>query len=67
LALGVINVLLWSVHASFNHEGGKEMRIERIARDKVKIFISYEDLEERGIDKNEIWQTVERSKNCFGT
>lgn len=32
------------------------MRVERIAKDKVRIFISYDELEERGIDKNEMWK-----------
>jgi len=32
------------------------MRVERLAEDKVRIFISYEDLEERGIGREDMWQ-----------
>lgn len=32
------------------------MRIERIAKDKVRIFISYDELEERGIDREDMWK-----------
>lgn len=41
------------------------MRVERIARDKVRIFISYDDLEERGIDRNEIWQNGRKVQELF--
>jgi adapter protein MecA 1/2 len=32
------------------------MRVERIAKDKVRIFISYDELEERGIDREDMWK-----------
>lgn len=41
------------------------MRVERIAKDKVRIFISYDDLEERGIDRNEIWQNGKKVQELF--
>lgn len=41
------------------------MRIERIARDKVRIFISYEDLERRGIDRDEIWHNGKKVQELF--
>ncbi|MBX5437475.1 MAG: adaptor protein MecA [Alicyclobacillaceae bacterium] len=41
------------------------MRVERIAHDKVRIFISYDDLEERGIDRNEIWQNGKKVQELF--
>jgi adapter protein MecA 1/2 len=44
---------------------GASMRVERIAKDKVRIFISYEDLDERGIDKNEIWQNGKKVQELF--
>jgi adapter protein MecA 1/2 len=31
------------------------MRVERLNKDKVKIFMSYEDLKERGVAKDDIW------------
>ena len=41
------------------------MRVERIARDKVRIFVSYDDLEERGIDRDEIWQNGKKVQELF--
>ncbi len=41
------------------------MRVERIAKDKVRIFISYDDLEERGIDRDEIWQNGRKVQELF--
>jgi len=41
------------------------MRVERIAKDKVRIFVSYDDLEERGIDKNEIWKNGKKVQELF--
>ena len=41
------------------------MRVERIARDKVRIFISYDDLEERGIDRDEIWHNGKKVQDLF--
>ncbi|GMA52503.1 adapter protein MecA 1 [Alicyclobacillus contaminans] len=41
------------------------MRVERIAKDKVRFFISYDDLEERGIDRDEIWQNGRKVQELF--
>lgn len=41
------------------------MRVERIAQDKVRIFISYDDLEARGIDRDEIWQNGRKVQELF--
>ncbi|MCL6453858.1 MAG: adaptor protein MecA [Alicyclobacillus sp.] len=41
------------------------MKIERIARDKVRIFISYEDLERRGIGRDEIWHNGKKVQELF--
>jgi adapter protein MecA 1/2 len=41
------------------------MRVERIAKDKVRIFISYDDLEERGIDRDEIWKNGKKVQELF--
>lgn len=41
------------------------MRVERIAKDKVRIFISYDDLDERGIDRDEIWQNGRKVQELF--
>ncbi|MCF8563713.1 adaptor protein MecA [Alicyclobacillus tolerans] len=41
------------------------MRVERIAKDKVRIFVSYDDLDERGIDRDEIWQNGKKVQELF--
>lgn len=41
------------------------MKVERIAKDKVRIFVSYDDLEERGIDRDEIWQNGRKVQELF--
>lgn len=41
------------------------MRVERIAQDKVRIFVSYDDLEARGIDRDEIWQNGRKVQELF--
>ncbi|UOF89758.1 adaptor protein MecA [Fodinisporobacter ferrooxydans] len=41
------------------------MRVERLADNKVKIFISYDDLEKRGIDREEMWQNGRKVQELF--
>jgi adapter protein MecA 1/2 len=41
------------------------MRVEKISDTKVRIFISYEDLEERGIDRDEIWLNGRKVQELF--
>ncbi|WP_018130747.1 adaptor protein MecA [Effusibacillus pohliae] len=41
------------------------MVVERLGHNKVRIFISYEDLEERGIDRDEIWQNGRKVQELF--
>lgn len=41
------------------------MRVEKIARNKVRIFVSYDDLEARGIDKEELWQNGKKVQELF--
>jgi len=41
------------------------MRVERIAKDKVRIFISFDDLDERGIDRDEIWKNGRKVQELF--
>lgn len=40
------------------NRGGISMRLERLAYDKMKIFLTYEDLEERGISTDTTWTDV---------
>ncbi|OZM58269.1 adaptor protein MecA [Lottiidibacillus patelloidae] len=41
------------------------MEIERINDNTVKFYISYGDIEERGFDREEIWQNRERGEELF--
>jgi adapter protein MecA 1/2 len=41
------------------------MRVERLSDNKVRIFITYEDLNERGIDRDEIWQNGRKVQELF--
>jgi adapter protein MecA 1/2 len=41
------------------------MHVERLGENKVRIFISYDDLEERGIDREEIWQNGHKVQELF--
>ncbi|MDQ0188473.1 adaptor protein MecA [Alicyclobacillus cycloheptanicus] len=41
------------------------MHVERLAKDKVRIFVSYDDLEERGIDRDEIWLNGKKVQELF--
>lgn len=48
-----------------NDKGGLEMRIERLNPDKIKIFLTFDDLTERGITKDEIWQDIPKVHQLF--
>ncbi|MCA0985816.1 genetic competence negative regulator [Guptibacillus algicola] len=41
------------------------MRLERLTYDKIKIFLTYDDLNERGITKEELWQDVPKVHKLF--
>lgn len=41
------------------------MHVERLAKDKVRIFVSFDDLEERGIDRDEIWLNGKKMQELF--
>jgi adapter protein MecA 1/2 len=41
------------------------MRVERLGDNKVRIFLTYEDLNERGIDRDEIWQNGRKVQELF--
>lgn len=41
------------------------MRVEKISKNKVKIYVSYEDLEARGIEKEEMWQNGKKVQELF--
>lgn len=41
------------------------MRLERLNSDKIKIFLTFDDLDERGITKDEIWQDIPKVHQLF--
>ncbi|HEX6923304.1 MAG TPA: genetic competence negative regulator [Bacillales bacterium] len=41
------------------------MRLERLNSDKIKIFLTFDDLSERGISKDEIWQDIPKVHQLF--
>ncbi|HET7629236.1 MAG TPA: genetic competence negative regulator [Bacillales bacterium] len=41
------------------------MRLERLNSDKIKIFLTFDDLSERGISKDEIWQDLPKVHDLF--
>lgn len=41
------------------------MRVERIGNDKIKIFLTFDDLKDRGIKKEDLWSDVPRVHDLF--
>ncbi|GGE38529.1 adapter protein MecA 2 [Pullulanibacillus camelliae] len=41
------------------------MRLERLNSDKIKIFLTFDDLKERGITKDEMWTNLPKVQNLF--
>ncbi|MGO4888156.1 genetic competence negative regulator [Anaerobacillus sp. MEB173] len=41
------------------------MRLERLNYNKIKIFLTFDDLSERGISKDEIWQDIPKVHELF--
>lgn len=41
------------------------MRLERLTSDKIKIFLTFDDLQERGISKDEIWLDIPKVHDLF--
>lgn len=41
------------------------MRLERLAIDKFKVFLTYDDMDERGITKEDLWQDVPKVHDLF--
>ncbi|SDC11680.1 genetic competence negative regulator [Shouchella lonarensis] len=41
------------------------MRLERLANDKFKVFLTYDDMNERGITKEDLWQDVPKVHDLF--
>lgn len=41
------------------------MRVERLSQDKVRIFLTFDDLHERGIEKEDIWRDIPKVHDLF--
>ncbi len=41
------------------------MRVERIGKDKIKIFLTFDDLKDRGIKKEDLWTDVPKVHELF--
>ncbi|MGQ3477484.1 genetic competence negative regulator [Paenibacillus sp. TY11] len=41
------------------------MKIERLSQDKIRIFLTFDDLSERGIQKDDMWQEIPRVHELF--
>lgn len=41
------------------------MRVERLGQDKIRVFLSFDDLLERGIEKEDMWRDIPRVHELF--
>lgn len=41
------------------------MRVERLSQDKIRIFLTFDDLHERGIEKEDIWRDIPKVHDLF--
>jgi len=41
------------------------MRVERIGQDKIKIFLTFDDLSDRGIKKEDLWNDIPKVHDLF--
>lgn len=41
------------------------MKIERLSQDKIRIFLTYDDLTERGIKKEDMWREIPKVHELF--
>ncbi len=49
----------------FRDKGGTKMRLERLAVDKFKVFLTFDDMQDRGITKEDLWQDVPKVHDLF--
>ncbi|MGE5701533.1 MAG: adaptor protein MecA, partial [Clostridia bacterium] len=41
------------------------MRVERLGTDKIRIFLTFDDLSERGIEKEDMWRDIPKVHELF--
>jgi adapter protein MecA 1/2 len=46
-------------------KGGFQMRLERLNTDKFKAFLTYDDMHERGLTKEDLWQDLPKVHDLF--
>ncbi len=46
-------------------KGGSTMRLERLNDDKIRIFLTFDDLTERGIEKDDMWRDIPKVHELF--
>jgi adapter protein MecA 1/2 len=45
--------------------GDPVVKIERLSQDKIRIFLTFDDLSERGIQKDDLWKEVSKVHELF--
>lgn len=47
------------------YEEGDRMRLERLNTNKFKVFLTYDDMRERGLTKEDLWQDLPKVHDLF--
>jgi adapter protein MecA 1/2 len=55
----------YTENKSYVTAGGKSMRLERLTANKIKIFLTSDDLFERGLSKEDIWKESSKWNQLF--
>lgn len=53
------------IDITLKYEGGEHMRVERLTSDKVRFFLTFDDLHERNIDKEDLWRDIPKVHQLF--
>ena len=66
-ALGVITIVLKISYFIITDavKGVPDMKIERLSQDKIRIFLTFADLLERGIQKEDMWREIPKVHELF--
>ena len=66
-ALGVITIVLKISYFIITDavKGVPDMKIERLSQDKIRIFLTFDDLLERGIQKEDMWREIPKVHELF--
>ncbi len=54
-----------AVITTYVFKGDPIMKIERLSSDKIRIFLTFDDLTERGIQKEDMWQEIPKVHDLF--